>query len=140
MAAVNPYLNFNGNCEEAFNFYKDAFGVPFEVLTRFGEMDNTCAEGEKNKIMHVSIPLGQGSYLFGSDRPAHFGPGTAGDLFNIAIAAENEAEADKLFKNLSEGGQPIMPMGKAPWGAYFGMLNDKYGISWLINYEYPKQG
>lgn len=139
MAAVNPYLNFNGNCEEAFNFYKAVFGKEFQTFTRFGEMEH-CAEGEENKVMHVAIPLGKDSFLFGSDRPGAYGKGTLGDLFFVAIAAESEAEADKLFKGLSEGGQPTMPMNKAPWNAYFGMLTDQYGVSWLINYDYAQKG
>jgi PhnB protein len=139
MAAVNPYLNFNGNCEEAFNFYKAVFGKEFQTFTRFGEMGQ-CAEGEENKVMHVAIPLGKDSFLFGSDRPGAYGKGALGDLFYVAIAAESEAEADKLFKGLSEGGQPTMPMNKAPWNAYFGMLTDPYGVSWLINYDYAQKG
>ncbi|MEZ2443597.1 VOC family protein [Chitinophaga sp. RCC_12] len=139
MAAVNPYLNFNGNCEEAFNFYKAVFGKEFQTFTRFGEMEHR-AEGEENKVMHVALPLGKDSFLFGSDRPGAYGKGTLGDLFFVAIAAESEAEADNLFKGLSEGGQPTMPMNKAPWNAYFGMLTDQYGVSWLINYDYAQKG
>jgi len=138
MAAVNPYLNFNGNCEEAFNFYKSVFGKEFQTFSRFGVEHR--AEGEENKVMHVALPLGKGSFLFGSDRPAQYGPGELGNLFFVAIEAESEAEADKLFNGLSKGGQPTMPMNKAPWNAYFGMLTDQYGVSWLINYDYAQPG
>lgn len=137
MAAVNPYLNFNGNCEEAFNFYKSVFEKEFQTFSRFGDMEH-CGEGEENKVMHVAIPLGKGSFLFGSDRPAQYGPGAAGDLFYVAIEAESEAEADKLFNGLSKGGQATVPMNKAPWNAYFGMLTDPFGVSWLINYDYAQ--
>ena len=143
MASVNPYLTFNGNCEEAFNFYKSVFGGEFPYLGRFKEMPPMegkpvpPAEGEK--IMHVSLPIG-GSILMGSDSSEAFGSATViGNNFSISINADSQAEADKLFNGLSAGGKVTMPMNKTFWGAYFGMFTDKFGINWMVNYDTNQQ-
>jgi PhnB protein len=135
MAAVNPYLSFNGNCREAFNFYKSAFGGEFVSINTYGEggIPHLSNEKEKDKIMHVALPVGKNTFLMGSDRPDEMGAVGSGDNFSIAIQADSEAEADQLFQALSAGGKIAMPMGKAPWGAYFGMFSDKFGIQWMIN-------
>jgi len=138
MAAVNPYLTFGGTCEAAFDFYKAAFGGEFQTLARFGEMPDMCGPGDKDKIMHVALPIGSSSILMGSDAPDSMGPVTAGNQYSVSIQATSEAEADKLFNALSAGGNPVMPMAKAPWNAYFGMFSDKFGIQWLINYDYAQ--
>ncbi|MBO9731311.1 MAG: VOC family protein [Chitinophaga sp.] len=136
MAAVNPYLNFDGTCEEAFNLYKSAFGGEFVNFTRFGDSGpEACEDGEKDKIMHVSLPIGKNTILMGSDTP-HTMPVVKGNQLHVAIQADSEQEADHLFASLSAGGQVYMPMGKAPWGAYFGMFVDKFGIQWMINFDY----
>jgi PhnB protein len=141
MTALNPYLNFNGNCEEAFNFYKSVFDGEFLTVMRFKdappEYQMTASESEK--IMHVALPIGQGTVLMGSDRPAAMGPTTTGNNFYISINAASEAEATRLFNRLSAGGQVTMPLDKAFWGAYFGMLTDKFGIQWMVNYDYNLQ-
>ncbi len=138
MAAINPYLNFGGNCEEAFNFYKSVFGGDFLMVMRFKDVpaEYQMAESEAEKIMHVSLPIGSGTILMGSDRPASMGPTTLDNSYFISINAASEEEAAKLFNGLSAGGQVTMPLDKAFWGAYFGMCTDKFGIQWMVNYEY----
>jgi PhnB protein len=138
MATINPYLNFDGNTGEAFNFYRSVFGGEFLVLQRFRDIpsDVPSPESEGNRVMHVSLPIGKGSILMGSDRPSAFGPGTKGDNFYISLQPETEEEAKEYFKSLSERGKVIMPLEKAFWGALFGMLTDKFGIQWMVNYDY----
>jgi PhnB protein len=141
MATINPYLNFSGNCEEAFNFYKSVFGGEFLTKMRFKEVpaEYQMAENEGEKIMHVALPIGQGTILMGSDRPSAMGPTTNGNNYSISINTTSEQEAAKLFQGLSAGGQVTMPLEKAFWGAYFGMLTDKFGIQWMVNYDYNQQ-
>lgn len=142
MATVNPYLNFGGNCEEAFDFYKSVFGGEFLTIMRFNEMpaeeldeSHQMAESEGEKIMHVSLPIGQGSILMGSDTPEAMGPVTMGHNFSISIDTDSHEEATRLFEGLSAGGQVTMPLDKVFWGGYFGMLTDKYGVQWMISYD-----
>lgn len=139
MKAVNPYLNFNGNTEEAFNFYKSVFGGEFVTLQRFkdtpeaGKMPSEVAD----KLMHVSLPIGKGNILMGTDALESMGQKlTVGNNFSLAISADNEAEADKIFDKLSAGGKVEMQMAKVFWGDYFGMLTDKFGIQWMISFAY----
>jgi PhnB protein len=141
MATINPYLNFGGNCEEAFNFYKSVFGGEFLTVMRFKDVpaEYQMPESEGQKIMHVALPIGQGTILMGSDTPAAMEPVTNGNNYSIAIGTESEAEATKLFNGLSAGGQVTMPLDKAFWGAYFGMLTDKFGIQWMVSYDYNQQ-
>ncbi|MBB6501040.1 VOC family protein [Pedobacter cryoconitis] len=138
MAALNPYLNFDGNTEEAFNFYKSVFGTEFLVVSRFNEMPPEFLQSpeDANKIMHISLPIGGKSVLMGSDRSSAFGPMTKGDDCYIAIQADSEEEATKLFNGLSKGGVVTMPLEKTFWNAYFGMFNDKFGKQWMINFDY----
>ena len=141
MAAINPYLTFDGNCDEAFEFYKSVFGGDFLTKMRFNDMDTgqPVQESEKNRIMHVALPIGEGTILMASDIPSAMGPLTIGNNFSISINGKSEAEADKLFNGLSAGGKVTMPMGKVFWGAYFGMFTDKFGIQWMINFDYNQQ-
>ena len=142
MATINPYLNFNGNTEEAFNFYRAVFGGEFTTLQRFKdtpEADRVPAS-DKEKIMHVSLPIGKGNVLMATDALESMGHAlTVGNNFSIAVNAESEEEADKLFSGLSAGGQVTLPLQKAFWGAYFGMLADKFGIQWMVNYDYNQK-
>jgi PhnB protein len=140
MASINPYLSFNGNCEEAFDFYKSVFGGEFAMKSRFGEMpsEQSCSPTEANKIMHVALPIGKDSILMGSDQPDGYGPLSEGNNFNIAVSPDSEEQATSIFNGLSNGGQVIMPMDKTFWGAYFGMLKDKYGIQWMVNYQFEQ--
>jgi PhnB protein len=142
MPAINPYLTFSGNCEEVFNFYKAGFGNDFQSMIRFKDMPiegHPMPEGAGDKIMHVSLPIGEGTILMGSDSPEGFGPPiTPGNNFSISINVDSESEANKIFSALSAGGKVNMPLGKAPWGAYFGMFTDKFGVNWMVNHDYNK--
>ncbi|MEO6453202.1 MAG: VOC family protein [Ginsengibacter sp.] len=140
MATLNPYLNFNGNTEEVFNFYKSVFGGEFTMLQRFKDIpdaDKMPAE-EQEKIMHIALPIG-GNILMGTDVPSSRPPVTPGTNSSISISALSEEEAHKLFSGLSAGGTIDMPLEKMFWGALFGMFTDKYGIQWMVNYDYNQQ-
>ena len=142
MKAVNPYLNFSDTCEAAFEFYKSVFGGEFATVMRFKETPAEVMEvpaSEAEKIMHMALPLGQGTLLMGSDVPEAMGPVTTGDNFAISLSAGSEAEATALFNKLSAGGQVTMPLDKAFWGDYFGMLTDKFGVQWMVSYDYNQQ-
>lgn len=139
MAAINPYLTFNGNCEEAFNFYKSVFGGEFPYLGRFNEMpaEYKIPEDQGEKIMHVSLPIGNGTVLMGSDNSKEYGEATIiGNNFSISLNTDSEDEAKRLFDALSAGGKVSMPLEKTFWGALFGMLVDKFGIQWMVNFDY----
>jgi len=141
MATINPYLLFNGNCEEAFLFYKSVFGGEFPYVGKFGEMPagaegaGTMSDEDKNRIMHMSLPIGKDTVLMGSDSNSASGPVIFGGNISISINTESKGEADKLFNGLSAGGHPFMPMNQTFWGAYFGMFVDKFGIHWMVNFD-----
>lgn len=138
MALINPYINFNGNAEEAFNFYKSVFGGEFAVLMRFGDMPNpNIPETENNKIMHVALPIGK-NMLMGNDVPQFMGKVNENEnRSKISVGTESREEAKTIFDGLSAGGNVEMPIGDSPWGSYFGMFRDKYGIEWMIEFD-PK--
>lgn len=140
MAQINPYINFNGNTEEAFNFYKSVFGGEFERIIRFKDMSNTeipISENEANKIMHIALPIGK-NVLMGSDVPEFMGKVNENEnRSKIAVSAESKEAADKIFNGLSAGGNIEVPITDSPWGSYFGMFRDKYGIEWTVDFE-PK--
>lgn len=141
MKSLNPYLNFAGNTEEAFNFYKSVFGGEFIVVQRFKDIPegDKMPAADQEKIMHIALPIGEDNTLMATDTLESMGQTlTAGNNFYLTLNAESEQEADDLFKKLSDGGKIEMPMDKAFWGAYFGMLKDKFGIQWMINFEYQK--
>ena len=140
MALINPYLNFNGNTEEAFNFYKSVFGGEFAMVSRFKDMPNSSpvplSDDDGNKIMHISLPIGKSNVLMATDMLESMGQKMeSGNRFSISISAESKEEADKLFNGLSEGGKIEMPIADSPWGSYFGMFKDKYDISWLVDFD-----
>jgi PhnB protein len=142
MASLNPYLNFDGNCKQVFDFYKSVFGGEFAMVMKFNEAPKEFQipgqpASENEKLMHIALPIGSTSVLMGSDRPASMGPGKQGDSYSVSITAESQAEADKLFAGLSAGGTVTMPIGNTFWGAYFGMCMDKFGVSWMVNFH-PK--
>lgn len=141
MAHINPYLTFNGNCEEAFNFYKSVFGGEFPYIGRFKDMPGEeIPEAAKELIMHVSLPISEGNVLMGSDSSEAFGQHhQPGNNISISINALSEDEAKRLFEGLSAGGKITMPMEKTFWGALFGMFTDKFGINWMVNYDYEKK-
>ncbi|TWI80416.1 PhnB protein [Lacibacter cauensis] len=139
MAQINPYIHFNGNAEEAFTFYKSVFGGEFATVTRFKDMgfeNLPIGEEEANNLMHIALPIGNNSMLMGSDTPSFMGKHNEQEnRSKISIMAESKEEADQLFNGLSAGGQVEMAMADSPWGSYFGMFRDKYGIEWMINYD-----
>ena len=140
MALINPYINFNGNAEEAFTFYKSVFGGEFAQVMRFKDLANDdfpVSEKEENKIMHIALPIGQ-NVLMANDVPESMGKVNENEnRSKISISAESREEADKLFNGLSAGGQVEFPMSDSPWGSYFGMFRDKYGIEWMVDFD-PK--
>ncbi|HEY6160080.1 MAG TPA: VOC family protein [Bacteroidia bacterium] len=137
---VNPYLTFNGNCEEAFNFYRSVFGGEFGYIGRFKDMPPQPGQQLSmelgNKILHVSLPISTTSILMGSDAAEEFG-GTVkeGSNFSISITAPSKDEADRIFNGISAGGKVTMPMGKTFWGSYFGMCTDKFGVQWMMSFD-----
>ncbi len=138
MPLINPHINFNGNAEEAFNFYKSVFGGEFAKIIRFKELAGTefkVSEKEENKIMHIALPIGKYNMLMANDVPEFMGRTNENEnRSKIAISAESKAEADRLFAGLSAGGTIEMPMADGMFGAYFGMFRDKYGIEWMVEY------
>jgi PhnB protein len=143
MATVNIYLTFNGNCEEAFNFYRSVFGGEFPYIGRFKDMppgeDAKLNPGEENRIMHVSLPISKETMLMGSDTGGEWATGyTKGNNFSISITADSKAEAEKLFNGLSAGGKVTMPLAKTFWSECFGMFTDKFGISWMMSFSEVK--
>lgn len=141
MAQVNPYLVFNGTCEEAFNFYKSVFGGEFTHIGKFKDMPSETPLSEEvgNLIMHVSFPISAETILMGSDTNEAFGQSAiAGTNVSISINTESEEEAIKLYNGLSAGGKATMPLEKTFWGAFFGMFTDKFGIHWMVNYDYEQ--
>lgn len=141
VTTISPYLTFPGNCEEAFNFYKSVFGGNFQYIGRFNEMPPMEGQppmpaSEGNKIMHVSLPISKETTLMGSDSSEAFGHATVmGNNFSISINAASIKDADRLFNGLAAGGTVTMPLAKTFWGAYFGMLVDKFGIQWMVNFD-----
>ena len=138
MAQINPYINFNGNTEEAFLFYKSVFGGEFTEIKRFKEMNSPnypIPEKEANKIMHIGLRIGN-NILMANDVPESMGTvNTNENRSKIAITADSKQEADHLFYSLSVDGQIEMPIAQSPWGSYFGMFRDKFGIEWMIDFD-----
>ncbi|MBK8587106.1 MAG: VOC family protein [Bacteroidetes bacterium] len=143
MAQINPHINFNGNAEEAFTFYKSVFGGEFAKIMRFKDLASAefpVAEHEANKIMHIALPIGK-SILMANDVPEILGRTNENEnRSKIVISAESKEEADKLFNGLSVGGQIEMPISDSPWGSYFGMFRDKYGIEWMVDFDQNYKG
>lgn len=138
MATINPHINFNGNAEEAFKFYRSVFGGEFTKIIRFKEISSTdcpVPANELNKIMHISLPIGE-SILMANDVPESMGRVNENEnRSKIVVTAETQEEAHKLFVGLSVGGVVEMPIGDSPWGSYFGMFRDKFGIEWMIEFN-----
>ena len=135
MTSINPYINFNGNAEEAFSFYQSVFGGEFEEIIRFKDLASDefpVAEHEANKLMRIALPIG-GTMLVANDVPESIGRVNENEnRSKIAVIAESREEAEKLFNGLSVGGQVEMPLAQSPWGTYFAMFRDKYGIEWTV--------
>ncbi len=141
MAIINPYLNFNGNAEKAFTFYKSVFGGEFITVVRFKDMphhETTLSESDANKIMHIALPVGKNNIIMATDFLESMGQKMVeGNRYSISISADSKAEADKLFNGLSTGGKIDMPIADSPWGSYFGLFHDKFGIQWMVDFD-PK--
>ena len=146
MAQINPHINFNGNAEEAFTFYKSVFGGKFAMIVRFKDLDlsnseHPLSENDANKIMHIALPISKGNVLMGNDVPEIMGQVNENEnRSKISISAESKEEADKLFNGLSAGGTVEAPIGDSPWGSYFGMFRDKYGIEWIVDFSPNNNG
>lgn len=140
MATVNVYLTFNGNCLEAFNFYKSVFGGEFAYVGYFKDMPTDggkpVAPEDSDKIMHISLPISQETMLMGSDTGGEWASGfIQGNNFSLSINADSKESADRLFHGLSAGGSVTMPMDSTFWGDYFGMFTDRFGINWMISFN-----
>ena len=138
MAIIHPHINFNGNAEEAFTFYQSVFGGEFSKTIRFNDLSGPefqVSEHEAQKIMYIALPIGP-NLLMGNDVPEILGTTNENEhRSKISISAESKEEANKLFNGLSAGGQLEMPLAESPWGTYFGMFRDRYGIEWMINFD-----
>ena len=141
MAHINPHINFNGNAEDAFTFYKSVFGGEFAKIIRFKDLASPefpVAEKEENKIMHIVLPIGKSTMLMANDVPEIMGRTNENEnRSKIVISAESKEEANKLFNGLSAGGQIEGAIGDSPWGSYFGCFRDKYCIEWIVEFD-PK--
>ena len=139
MTTVNTYLTFNGNCEEAFNFYKSAFGGEFTYVGRYKDMpagEHPVSPDDGEKIMHISLPISKETFLMGSDTGGEWATNfSQGNNFSISINTDSKEEADRLFNGLSSGGKVGMPMNQTFWGDYFGMLTDKFAINWMVSFN-----
>ena len=134
---LNTYLNFDGNCREAFDFYRSVFGGEFMILQTFGDAPSEYQppEDEQDKVMHVSLPIGD-NILMGSDIPSNMGMTlVSGNNFSISVSPDSRDDAGRLFAALSDGGTVTMPMQDMFWGSYFGSCADKFGVNWQVNFE-----
>ena len=136
MATVNIYLNFNGNCETAFTFYKSVFGGEFNYICRFKDMPPSAefavADADREKILHVGLPISKETTLMGSDCDSKVNF-VSGNNFSICVSPDSFEEAQRIFNALADGGKIIMPLEKQFWGALNGMLVDKFGINWMVD-------
>lgn len=139
MPIINPHINFNGNAEEAFTFYKSVFGGEFAKVVRFKDLassDFPVSVKEENKIMHIALPIGKSNMLMGNDVPESMGKTNENEnRSKIVVITESKEEADKIFSGLSAGGEIEGPIGDSPWGSYFGCFRDKYGIEWIVEFD-----
>lgn len=139
MVTINPWINFNGNAEEAFTFYKSVFGGEFKKVMRFKDLASAqfqVPEKEENKIMYIALPIGKNTVLIANDVPEIMGQVNENEnRSKILVNAESKEEADRLFNGLSVGGEVEGPMGDGPYGTYMGMFRDKYGIEWIIEFS-----
>ena len=141
MRAIHPWINFNGNAEEAFTFYKSVFGGEFSAIVRFKDLASAefqVAKKEENKIMKIALPIGKNNVLVANDVPEFMGrTNEKENRSKILVGADSREEAAKVFNGLSAGGEVEGPIGDTPWGTYAGMFRDKYGIEWIVEFD-PK--
>lgn len=142
MPTLSPYINFNGNAEEAFHFYRKVFGGEFASFSRFKDMPagSPIEPGSEERVLHVALPVSKETMLMGSDIPAGVPPSVPGTNLTISISVSSEAEADRLYTGLLDGGRTLMPLEKTFWDAYFGMLTDRFGIQWMVSFTYEQEG
>jgi PhnB protein len=144
MASINPYIHFNGNAETAFLFYRSVFGGEFARIVRFKDIQFDSPinlDKEAEKIMHIALPIGKHSILMGSDTPEQMGKHNEMETRSkISVSAESKEEADRIFYGLSQGGEVEMSIADSPWGSYFGMFRDKFGIEWMIDFDPQYKG
>jgi len=141
MPTLNPYLGFDGTCEEAFELYRSVLGGEFEGVNRYAEMppDAGIAADDGDKIMHISLRLGSGQTLMGADRPPGVAPATYGDSVAIMVSPDSAEEGRRIFDALSVGGQVTMPYERQFWGDDYGQLIDRFGVHWQVDYR-PSEG
>jgi PhnB protein len=139
MRAINPWINFNGNAEEAFTFYKSVFGGEFTKIIRFKDLASAefpIADNDADKLMYIALPIGKQNVLIANDVPEFMGRVSENEnRSKITVAAESREEADKIFNGLSAGGDIEGPIGDSPWATYAGMFRDKYGIEWIVEFD-----
>jgi PhnB protein len=142
MTTINPWINFNGNAEEAFTFYKSIFGGEFTKIVRFKDIATSefpVSDTDADKIMLITLPIGKSNMLMANDVPAFMGKVNENEnRSKISVSTESKEEADTIFNGLSAGGQAEVPMSESMWGTYFGMLRDKYGIEWTVEFPAAK--
>jgi len=143
MSQISPYLTFNGNCEEAFNYYKSVFGGEFSGIMRFN--DAPPMPGHEidpkygNLIMNMTLPISKEVFLRGSDGHPNYGKVPFGKNVTLSVEVESKEKADKIFTALAKDGIVAMPIADVFWGSYFGMTEDQFGINWMVSFEYPKK-
>ena len=138
MTVVNPYLYFNGNCEQAFNFYKSVFNSEFKYIGRFKDVppaNRGAFTDQDNKIMHISLPISNETVLMGADHEDLFGQEVSMGRFSLSLNTDRKEEADRLYQRLSEGGSTKLAMNETFWGSYYGIVTDQFGINWKISFE-----
>jgi PhnB protein len=139
MKSINPWINFNGNAEEALTFYKSVFGGEFKKIVRFKDLagpEFPVADKEANKVMYIALPVGKNNVLVANDVPEFLGRTNENEnRSKIVVSVESRGEADKIFNGLSAGGNVEGPIGDTPWGSYAGMFRDKYGIEWIVEFD-----
>lgn len=139
MATINPWINFNGNAFEAFTFYKSIFGGEFTKIVHLKDLASAefpVADADAEKIMLITLPISKDNVLIGNDVPSFMGQVNENEnRSKILITTESKEEADTVFNGLSAGGAVEAPMSMSPWNTYFGMLRDKYGIEWIIEFS-----
>lgn len=138
MTTIYPYLSFNGNCLKAFEFYRSIFGGEFNYIGRFSEMPADqfkIPDDQKDRIMHVTLPIRDGCILMGSDviesKEHQY---VKGNNFSISLSADSKEDADRLFDGLSEAGEVTFPINETFWGSYYGTFTDKFGIQWMVSF------
>lgn len=134
MIATNTYLNFSGNCEEAFQFYEKTLGGKILMTNRMADMPMPCPEGKEKQIAHIRMKVGE-DILMGSDTPSQ--PASKPSGFAVNVGVDTPEEADRIFAALAQGGVAHMAIAETFWAKRFGMCTDRFGIPWMVNCEKP---